>query len=163
MKTLLSVMLLLVVCSMSAPGANVPAAPAKPVAPPPPAAATNAPPDQIVFVRSVFEDNAEVGKDPFFPDSLRRRLLAKANDKQPALSTGERVFGQLFLKGVSGSAERRLALINGYTFQAGETVEMRVGGQPHKIRCLEIRENVAVIVLEETNERRELHLRAGTN
>ena len=163
MKTLLPVILFLVVCSMSAPGANAPAAPVKSAAPPPPAT-TNAHPDEIVFVRSVFEDNPDVGKDPFFPDSPRRRLLrAKANDKQLVLSPGERVFGQLFLKGVSGSVDRRLALINGYTFQAGETVEMRVGGQTHKIRCLEIRETAAVIVLEETNERRELHLRAGAN
>ena len=163
MKTLLPVMLLLVVCSMSAPGASAPAAPAKPGVSPTPVA-TNAHPDEIVFVRSVFEDDPDVGKDPFFPDSPRRRLLkAKANDKQPVLSPGERVFAQLFLKGVSGSVDRRLALINGYTFQAGETVEMRVGGQTHKIRCLEIRENAAVIVLEETNEHRELHLRAGAN
>ena len=48
-------------------------------------------------------------------------------------------YDQLKLKGISGTAERRFALINNETLQIGETGRVKLGDKVVQVRCLEIR------------------------
>src|SRR5687767_15119543 len=67
---------------------------------------------------STFNDSRGFGKDPFFPRSRRREPQLVVNTNT-TFQAGELPAG-LVLKGLSGSATKRLAVINNYTFAAGE-------------------------------------------
>jgi thioredoxin-related protein len=58
-------------------------------------------------------------------------------------------YGALTLKGISGTRDRRLALINNQTLMAGETA--RVKAQDHEVvvHCKEIRDNSVLITADE--------------
>lgn len=66
----------------------------------------------------------------------------------------------LVLKGISGSAQRRFALINDSTFEAMEKGKVRVGKTNVTVRCLEIRGGSVVVQVEGSDEKKELFLRA---
>src|SRR5689334_19890815 len=72
---------------------------------------------------SAFNANPGFGKDPFFPKSTRliSKPVIKTNDPLPQ---GELPPGMV-LKGISGTKEKPLAIINNYTFGAGEQAEIR--------------------------------------
>ena len=116
---------------------------------------------ECVAPKSVFVDDARSGKDPFFPTSTRRLdslvRLAPTNSASP-LTT---YLSCLSLKGLSGTKEQPLALINGYTVAEGELAEIKCGGQILKIRCREIRERSVLVELDGRGEIRELKLREG--
>ena len=65
----------------------------------------------------------------------------------------------LLLKGISGSGNRRLALINNQTFAAGETASVHVGNSSKKVKCVEIREKSVVISAEGDAANQELFLK----
>ena len=111
-------------------------------------------------VRSVFTDDPNVGKDPFFPRSVRRHpsVDVASVTNAPPPST---LFGQLTLKGISGTKGQRLALINSSTLGVGERAEIRAGAQLVKILCREIRDSSVLIELVGGTEVRELKLRDG--
>ncbi len=67
---------------------------------------------------------------------------------------------RLLLKGISGTAGRRFAVINDKTFSAMETANVRVGTSNVLVRCLEIRTNSVVIQVEGSPSRQELVLGA---
>ena len=116
---------------------------------------TNAAPVEVVR-KSVFNDSANSGKDPFFPKSTRRVERAPA--------TPDSVIApivQLSLKGISGPLNRRFALINNQPLGVGETAFVRISGGQIKVRCWEIREKSVVISVEGDPERKELRLREG--
>jgi hypothetical protein len=119
---------LLAIKSAGAPSARTPAAA--------PAAAVAAP-DQN---KSVFVDRPNFGRDPFFPNSSRRGRIVQDTVVEPAAN-----FNNIVLKGTSGTAEKRLAIINNKTFETGEEGELRIGGQLTKIKCVEVREKSVVI------------------
>ncbi|MCX6896622.1 MAG: hypothetical protein NTZ16_14250 [Verrucomicrobia bacterium] len=102
-------------------------------------AATNAP---IATVntndfRSNFDNN---GRDPFFPMSSRQAAaLSENGESQPAII--------LALKGFSGPAHRRFAIINDHTFAVGEESEVLTAGGRIRVRCVEIRADVAVVTI----------------
>jgi hypothetical protein len=64
----------------------------------------------------------------------------------------------LRLAGISGPPDRRFAIINGKTFQAGEEGEVKAGTQVFRIKIHEIRERSAIISLAGQPGTRELHL-----
>jgi hypothetical protein len=108
------------------------------------AAPTRAPvPEENPSTKSVFVDRPDFGRDPFFPTSVRRGKVVPATTTPVVEPVAN--FGNLFLKGVSGTAEKRLAIINNKTFEIGEEADLRVGGQLIKIKCLEIRDRSVVI------------------
>jgi hypothetical protein len=122
--------------------AATPAAPAKPVAAKPSAIAS-APTNAVEASVSVFEQLVPPkGRDPFFPNSRRREpepVKGVSLEKAPPSSGLE-------LKGVVGSANHRLALINDRTILGvGEEESVSVPGGRVKVRCLEIGEDYAVI------------------
>ena len=126
--------------------------PAKPASPDPSPAL-----QEIVFVKSAFADEPSAGKDPFFPKSTRR------NQRMPdAVQVAPiRILSSLFLKGISGTKDRRLALINHRTFEVGEEGEFREGNQAIKVRVVEITEKSVFFTVEGSNDRKELRLRTG--
>jgi TPR repeat protein len=63
---------------------------------------------------------------------------------------------QIKLQGISGPDERRLAIINGQTFQKGDESKVKVGNKSVKIRCLEVRESSALVAIEGIEGEREL-------
>jgi hypothetical protein len=64
----------------------------------------------------------------------------------------------LRLQGISGGAEKRLAIINNRTFDIGEEAELRIDAKPLKVRCLEIRDRS--VLIEINGHRQELALPA---
>lgn len=112
---------------------NVFAAPA-PAAPTVPAVET--PTHQSVFV-----DRKGFGRDPFFPNSQRRLGPVQTN------TVVDVNVSNLSLKGVSGTTDKRLAIINNRTFEVGEEGDLRVAGQLLKIKCLEVRERSVLITV----------------
>jgi thioredoxin-related protein len=56
-------------------------------------------------------------------------------------------YGGLSLKGLSGSKDQRLAIINNQTMMAGETAKVKVNDQHLEVTLKEIRDNSVVIVI----------------
>jgi hypothetical protein len=111
--------------------------------------------------QSVFFDKHDSGKDPFFPSSVRRRetvVRAMPTNNVPPMSA---ILGKLFLKGISGTKGKPLALINNSTVAEGELADVRCDQRHVKVRCLEIRERSVLVELYGTSETRELRLREG--
>jgi hypothetical protein len=137
------------------------AAQPRPSAPAPaPAAATNALPAAVI-PKSVFIMPAtpQEGRDPFFPRSIRPygpgHETVKASPQQPAA-----VVVDLRLNGISGTAERRLAIINNHTFEVNEEgMVSNASGTPVRIRCLEIKADSVLVQI--GSEQRILRLRSG--
>jgi hypothetical protein len=70
-------------------------------------------------------------------------------------------YSALELKGISGPSNARLALINNQTIGAGETAKVKLGDSVVKIRCLEVRDDSAIVMIDGSKERRELRMRGG--
>jgi hypothetical protein len=106
-----------------------------------PVSAPAASPSEPPVTKSVFVDRPNFGRDPFFPNSSRRGKLVEATVAQPVAS-----FDNIALKGISGgTADKRLAILNNKTFEAGEEGELRVAGQLTRVKVVEIREKSVVI------------------
>jgi hypothetical protein len=123
--------------------------------------ATNTAPAEPVIAQSVFvlPSAPPEGKDPFYPRSTRPYttfVLAKTNNMPaPAIA----LTAELHLGGISGSADRPLAIINNRTFEVGEQGDVYTNVGRSRIRCLEIRADAVVVQI--GGERRVLHLRSG--
>lgn len=65
----------------------------------------------------------------------------------------------LELKGVSGPSNARLALINNQTIGAGETAKVKLGDSVVQVKCLEVKDDSAVVMIDGSNERRHLRMR----
>ena len=123
-----------------------------------PAAATvkaTVPPREFVAVQSVFIDDLKVGKDPFFPGSVRRAPKVP----HPSESVDPRN-PPLTVKFILSGQHRRLAQINNRCFEPGEQAEVLVGGQKVKVRCLEIREKSVLLTVEGDNQSKEIFQRS---
>ncbi len=117
-------------------------------------AATLPPADAAAHSRSVFIDNYKLSKDPFFPKSKRRENMALSTRSQGELPPG------LILRGLSGTKEKRLALINNYTLAVGEEADIKLDAQTTvRLRCLEIRERSVLVTFDGLAEPKELRLR----
>jgi hypothetical protein len=119
------------------------AAPAK-TSPP---AATNSPAAAVVIPRSEFNEKLPQGRVPFFPRSTRR-VPVVASPSTNAVGVVQRPqvdTSQFLLKGISGSASRRLAIINDRTFAAGEDQEVTTRTGKMLIHCQEIRDSSVLI------------------
>ena len=119
---------------------------------------------EAVIPKSTFLNNPEVGKDPFFPHSTRRKdsmpraVVSAPSSNAPAPA----IYVDLKLKGIAGTKEQRLALINSVTMAQGETADIKcAGGQIVKVRCREIRDHSVLVELAALGEVRELKLREG--
>jgi len=113
-----------------------------------------------VVYRSVFvvPTNAKQGRDPFFPESQRFVGTSSTTNasSHPIASMSP---AALLLQGISGSADRRLAIINGRTLAEGEEADVDVSGTRIHFRCVEIKADA--VVVEIGSERRELRMRGS--
>lgn len=107
---------------------------------------------------SVFKDDRNFGKDPFFPRSNRRSQQATPV-KDLVLREGELPPGMV-LQGLSGTKDKPLVIINNKTFAEGEESEVRVVHQLYRVKVIEIKERTVVISVNGTPPR-ELALRQG--
>jgi hypothetical protein len=90
---------------------------------------------------SVFDYRA--GKDPFFPN----RVVTPVPVPEPAKRE------IMVLKGITGTPDRRLALINDRTFTKGEVGEIKSGTNEFKIRVIDIKDrSVTIERAGQTNE-----------
>jgi hypothetical protein len=111
-------------------------------------AATSAAPAEPEPPKSVFNNpaNPQQGKDPFFPQSTRR-LPAPPQVVSPGTTNQPVVVVDLDLKGISGAANRRLAIINNRTFEVGEEREVVSTSGHVRVTCKEIKDDsVRVLV-----------------
>jgi hypothetical protein len=94
------------------------------------------------------------GRDPFFPKSTRvYGEDQSAKPVKPATPVAE-----LVLKGISGTAEQPLAIINNVTFAVGDELDVPTKAGRMKIRCLEINKDAGTAAVQMGGERRELRL-----
>ncbi len=115
---------------------------------------TNRAPAQMAIPQSVFVTEGATGKDPFFPNSVRRIKRDDSGKPSPI-----RDFSSLLkLTGIAGGV-RPIATINNLTFAVGEEQEVKVEGGKLKIRVVEIREKSVVINVEKQPQPIELKLR----
>ena len=116
---------------------------------------------EVASLKSTFLDDANAGKDPFFPESIRRRVTPVHASPTNAVPQTNVLLDQIRLKGISGTKDQRLALLNYKTFAQGETGDLRVGGTNVKITCREIHDGSVLIEVSGVSELRELKLRDG--
>ena len=88
----------------------------------------------LVVTRSEFGVN---GKDPFFPISIRNRVITKTPDIPEPVT-----FDDLSLKGIG----RGLAIINNRTFAIGEEANVKIKGVTRKVKLLKILSENRVVV-----------------
>jgi hypothetical protein len=116
--------------------------------------ATNVAPAEIP--QSLFVDEFQTGKDPFFPNSVRRQpaqpVTALVATAAPPPSS------EFNLKGITGPANRRFALINNRDFEAGEKGSVYAGGKKVTIKCEKIGPRSVWITLEGQPGIKELRL-----
>lgn len=68
-------------------------------------------------------------------------------------------YTDLVLKGISGTKDRRFALVNNQTLAAGDTAVVKLEDGNMKVRCVEIRERSVLLAVDGQTEPRELALR----
>lgn len=107
--------------------------------------------------KSVFNSQPGAGKDPFFPKSTRLIPIPSVRVDPASLNSGALDF--FVLKGLSIRNQRRLAIINNYTVEAGEEFTLKINGRPFKLKCIEIKENSVIINI--NGSTKELQLRPG--
>ena len=103
--------------------------------------------------KSVFDES--IGKDPFFP----RRSLAPV----PQTAVSETRVTDFILNGITPLGARPTAIINGHTFEKGESSEVKVpSGGKVMIRCVEIKEDTVSIIIGNSPRPVELRMRPGS-
>jgi len=125
---------------------------AESVAPAASSAQTATPAPEMPIPESVFTipANPSEGRNPFFPNS--KSEMPKPTPKKETLDTSS-----LILNGIS-SPPRRMAMINGRTFEPGESGNVKLpNGDRLAIKCVEIRDDGATIVV--GGQTRELRMR----
>jgi hypothetical protein len=134
--------------SLSAAAAESPKAPA-------PAAKPDAVEQEIPRSMFTIPTNHKEGRDPFFPNSTiaNSAPVARTNPTVALAPT------KMILMGISGTPQKRLAIINGRTFEKGEEEEIPSVNGKVKVRCLEIKEETVIISV--NGERQELRMRPG--
>lgn len=95
------------------------------------------------------------GRDPFFPNSNRVYGTDNTVTNRPPT-----IVADLVLKGISGTPEQPLAIINTTTFTVGESNEVILKNGRLRIQCVEINMSLGTVLLQIGSERRELRLGA---
>jgi len=106
--------------------------------------------DKVAINRSVFiqPSNPKEGRDPFFPDSQRPYEAALASNHNAV------ELSALIFKGISGTSDHRLAIINNHTFADGDEEDVLTAQGRIHVRCLQIK--AYSVVIEVVGQRHEL-------
>jgi hypothetical protein len=106
----------------------------------------------------------KTGQDEVLPRTNSTRVLALRRQEPavlpwpPPSAAPTRVPDRLMLKGLSGNATRRFALINDCTLTQGEEGRVRVGNSSLLVRCVEVRVRSVMLRLEGASSLTELVL-----
>jgi hypothetical protein len=113
--------------------------------------------------RSIFvvPTSERQGRDPFFPHTTRLFAVAPTGNTNIVRTKQPSVAVELALKGISGTPDRPLAIINNQTFSVGEEGDVVTGARRMRIRCVEINVAAESVTIQIGNERRELRLKQG--
>ena len=94
------------------------------------------------------------GRNPFFPQSVRHLgIEATSKTNSVVMPTAE-----LALKGISGTPEQPLAIINNMTFTAGEEQDVVTRAGKIRVRCVEIHMSEGTVLVHVGGQSRELRL-----
>jgi hypothetical protein len=117
-----------------------------------PPAQTAAP---VAVVRSVFiiPASPSEGRDPFYPNSKR------PYERTQVVQVHVVDVSSLVLKGISGTAEQPLAIINNRTFGVGDEQDIVTPQGRIHVRCVEVKTNS--VVIETSGENHELKYTAS--
>jgi hypothetical protein len=103
---------------------------------------TNTAPAEAPIPLSVF-DTSQPYKDPFFPNSTRKRIVAAA----PAVVVSPTDASQYALKGISGVQGQEVVIINNRNAAVGERVDVTLlGGGTFWITVTKIDQHSATII-----------------
>ena len=105
------------------------------------APATQSQPAKTNTLRSVFilPANPGEGRDPFFPKSNR------PYESAPTVTNNVVEVTALVVKGVSGSTDHRLVIINNHTFAAGDIADVITEQGRIRVHCVEIKPRSVVV------------------
>jgi hypothetical protein len=98
------------------------------------------------------------------PENPGRVLVRQEDDTVPVTwppvkAKPTPVPSTLLLRGISGTPQRRFALINDATLEKGEQAKVRLGNTNVVVRCLEITDSSVVLSVDGSSERQELFLK----
>jgi hypothetical protein len=110
----------------------------------------------VAIPEATFNSTMSGGKDPFFPQS--NRLAPKTPLLTPAVVTEVNRAHLLTLRGISGPATRRIALINNTTFVAGEAGTVRTVAGTLKIRVQTVEDKIVTLLIDGDSQPRQLEL-----
>jgi len=96
------------------------------------------------------------GRDPFHPTSTR--VIAMMRPPAPEVAPGP---ATLTLKGISGTTDRPLALINNQTFAEGDEQVVITPEGKVTVMCMEIKLEGSKVTIKAQGQTRELMLRKG--
>jgi hypothetical protein len=114
----------------------------------------------LTVPKAEFHDDHVTGVDPFFPRSTRRTPKPREIVTVPTRTAPDtRRIDYLTLKGITGTSDRRLALINNMAFAAGEVGNVRVPGGSLKIRVVNVGEKSVTVAVEGDSVLHELKIR----
>jgi hypothetical protein len=120
------------------------------------ATATQAPKTATEIPKSMFVFDPKSSRDPFFPN-WRPIGQVVAPTNQMVVPTGVPL--DLKLRGISGAPGHRIALINNRAMFPGEEADFKTpDGKTVSVRCTEVHEQSAVVILSGGAERRVLSL-----
>jgi hypothetical protein len=94
------------------------------------------------------------GRDPFFPKSVRIYGVDSVTKTVPTPTP----IAELALKGISGTPEQPLAIINNATFSTGEEGDVATRAGRIRIRCVEINMSAGTVLVQVGGQSRELRL-----
>jgi hypothetical protein len=124
-----------------------------------PSITSSAMPAATEIPRSVFvlPRNPSEGRDPFFPHTSRLSG-ARATETKTVTNKPPAVI-ELALKGISGTRDRPLAIINTTTFGVGDENDVITGTRRVRVHCVGINVDTGTVIVQIGNERRELRLK----
>lgn len=109
-----------------------------------------------------------VGKSLAIKSDSDEATTAKAVSREPAPElpmfggappAPPQRFDDIVLKSISGTKERRFAMLNNTTFAPGDTAKVKVQNGDVKVRCVEIRDKSVIVAVDDQPEPREIKLR----
>jgi hypothetical protein len=106
----------------------------------------------------------KTGVDEKIDQSNMGRVLVRNTDNEPVSVAWQPVKptavpDTLVLRGISGTPQRRFALVNDSTLAQGEEAKVRVGTTKWTVRCVQITENSVVLHVNGSADRTELLLK----
>lgn len=113
--------------------------------------------------RSVFNDKLKDARDPFFPNWTPHDAKAAGTNGQAAVVAKPPPESLLELNSIVGSANLRLASINGRTFLVGEEKTISTSSGDVRVRCLQVNAQSVTVAVNGRSEHKILSLSKRPN